>query len=511
MSPAASTPYGASVVAVEPHGLEAIDARERHGRPRDLFFLWFGANAETASFAVGILTVALYGTSLAGAALGIVAGNVLAYLIVGLLSRAGPRHGVPQMVASRLVFGRDGNLLPAVLAFLAGVGWFAISSAFGAQALAALAHLRYPVALGAVLAAQVVIAVYGHNAIHRFERFASIALVAGFAVVSVATLGVARFGAPFDPSAPFASGGEIGGIVFSAALAFAYAVGWGPAASDYSRYLPRASDPRAVTGWAFLGGFVPCTLLEVVGAAAVTATRAPGLAGATPADTIVLLAHGNGAVATIGLATVLLGTVSANSLNLYSGALAALVAWDARRRPAVALGTAAFLAALTAAVLLLARANDPTARFGAPVIAGAALAVAALGFAVVRWTLVRWQSAVAVGVLGGALAFGAGDPRATAHLYEGFLGLLTMWAAPWAGVMLARRGTTPHRSDARALAAWVGGIAVSLPFWQQSWYTGPLAAAHPQWGDLSYFVGFAAAYAFAAQREERRRTSEATA
>ncbi len=112
MSPAQATAYGASVVAVEPHGLDAIDERERHGRPRDLFFLWFGANAETASFAVGILTVALYGTSLAGAALGIVAGNVLAYLIVGLLSRAGPRYGVPQMVASRLVFGRDGNLLP---------------------------------------------------------------------------------------------------------------------------------------------------------------------------------------------------------------------------------------------------------------------------------------------------------------------------------------------------------------------------------------------------------------
>ncbi|HZO95686.1 MAG TPA: cytosine permease [Candidatus Baltobacteraceae bacterium] len=510
MSPAEPSPYGASVVAVEPHGLDPIGDAERHGRPRDLFFLWFGANAETAPFAVGILTVALYGTSLAGAALGVVAGNVLAYLIVGLLSRAGPRYGVPQMVASRLTFGRDGNLIPAVLAFLAGVGWFAISSAFGAQALAALAHLRYPLALTMVLAAQVLIAVYGHNAIHVFERYASAGLVAGFAVISVATLALAKLAAPFDPGAPFASGGETGGIVFSAALAFAYAVGWGPGASDYSRYLPRASDPRAVTAWAFLGGFVPCTLLEMVGAAAVAATHAPGLASATPADTIVLLAHGKALVAAIGLATVLLGTISANSLNLYSGALAALVAWDARRRLSSALGAAAFLAALTVAVLVLARANDPTARFGAGVVAVAAVAVGALGFAVVRWTLVRWQSAIAVGALGGALAFGAGDPRATAHLYESFLGLLTMWAAPWAGVMLARRAPTALRTDTRALLAWAGGIAVSIPFWQQSWYTGPLAAAHPQWGDLSYFIAFAASFALAAQREESSRASEAT-
>jgi purine-cytosine permease-like protein len=62
--------YGANVAVVEPHGLDAIDEGERHGSPRDLFGLWFGANAETANFAVGILAVALYGTSLAGAAAG---------------------------------------------------------------------------------------------------------------------------------------------------------------------------------------------------------------------------------------------------------------------------------------------------------------------------------------------------------------------------------------------------------------------------------------------------------
>ena len=44
---------------------------ERHGSPRDLFGLWFGANAETANFAVGIIAVSLYGTSLAGAIVGL--------------------------------------------------------------------------------------------------------------------------------------------------------------------------------------------------------------------------------------------------------------------------------------------------------------------------------------------------------------------------------------------------------------------------------------------------------
>ena len=506
-SPAAPAPYGANVVAVEPHGLDAIDAGERHGRPRDLFFLWFGANAETATFAVGILAVALYGTSLAGAALGIVLGNVLGYAVVGLLSRAGPRFGLPQMVGSRRAFGRDGNTLPAVFAFLAGVGWFAIDSVFGAQALGALAHVAYPFALFVVLVAQVVLAVYGHNAIHVFERFAGIALAGGFAIIAVVTLAHAHPGAPFDPHAPLAGGGETGGIIFSAALAFAYALGWGPAASDYSRYLPAASDPRRVTMWAFLGGFVPSSGLEILGAAAATATRSPGIASATPADTIVLLAHGNGIVAAIGLTTVLIGTLSANCLNLYSGALAALVAWDARERGGVALGVGTLVAALTVAVLAAAQANDPTARFSPLTVALAALAVGGLSGIIVRWTLVRWQSAIAVGVLGGALAYASADPTATAHLYENFLGLLTTWAAPWAGVLLATRGATALRVDLRALAAWCAGIVVSLPFWQQTWFTGPIAAAHPQLGDISYFLSFAVAYAVTVSLRTRTLTA----
>jgi NCS1 family nucleobase:cation symporter-1 len=149
-------------------------------------------------------------------------------------------------------------------------------------------------------------------------------------------------------------------------------------------------------------------------------------------------------------------------------------------------------------LLLAARANDPTARYAPWIVATAALAVGALTAAVVRWTLVRWQSALAVGVLGGALALAGSDPASTAHLYTNFLSLLSTWAAPWAAVLLATRGTvTSGATNRRALVAWLAGIAASLPFWQQSWFTGPVADAHPQLGDLSYFVSFAVAFAIA--------------
>ncbi|MBV8602305.1 MAG: cytosine permease, partial [Candidatus Eremiobacteraeota bacterium] len=94
--------YGARVAEVEPFGIEPIAANERHGNPGDLFGLWFSANAETATWSVGILTAALYGTSLRGSIAGILIGNAVGYALLGLLSTFGPRWGLPQMMQSRL-------------------------------------------------------------------------------------------------------------------------------------------------------------------------------------------------------------------------------------------------------------------------------------------------------------------------------------------------------------------------------------------------------------------------
>jgi NCS1 family nucleobase:cation symporter-1 len=320
-------------------------------------------------------------------------------------------------------------------------------------------------------------------------------MLAGFTTIAVAVLASAHLNAPFDPHAPFAAGGEIGGILFSAALAFAYSIGWTPCASDYARYLPSNSSARAVGLWAFAGGFVASLSLEMLGAAAATAVRGPGIASATPAETVGLLAGSNGALAIVGLLTVLIGTMNGNVMNLYSGALSALVAYDPRKRLPFALASGAAVAALAVAFLILAGVNDATAQYPAATIAIFAIAAGALSFAAVRWTLVRWQAALAVGLVGGALAVVGADPDATAHVYGNFLGLLSTWAAPWAAILIASRGATNELYGRRALIAWGAGIAAGLPFWQQSWFTGPIAAAHPQLGDLSYFVSFGVAYA----------------
>ncbi len=389
----------------------------------------------------------MYGTTLPAAIAGIVAGNVFGYAILALLSTLGPRYGLPQMMQSRLAFGILGNILPAGLAFLAGVGWFAVNCVLGAYALGTLAHLPYLPALCIMLAIQVAIVVYGYNMLAAFERITAFALLAGFCVLGAATIRHAEWRAPFNVHAPLSQGGEIAGTVMAFALAFSYVIGWAPAASDYSRYLPQNANRRSIWAWVFLGGFIPSTILEVMGAATVTALPGIDLSAMQPTAAIPLLLGGEPAVA-FGLLTIVLGTLTANCLNLYSGALSALAAGI--RVP-------------------------------------------------------RWLAAVAIGTVGGALAMLGSQPQQTAQIYTNFLLLLATWAAPWTGVIIVEwwqtRSMPPDSARAFALRplvrsgclAWIAGIVASIPFLDQAWFTGWFARANPQLGDISYEIGMLAA------------------
>lgn len=438
--------YKDKVLEVEPIGIEPVPAAERHGTPGHLFGLWFSANAEIATWMVGLFIAAFYGTDLRSAAIGIVVGNVVGFGLLGLLSNLGPKYGAPQMVVSRLAFGRDGNAFPAALSFVAGVGWFAINTVFGAYALESIAGIGYSLSLGIMLLLQIVLAVYGYNLIHVFERVSMWLLAAGFTLLLFVTFSKADLSAPFNAHAPFAMGGATAGFLYAIALAFSYATGWIPAAADYSRYLPASSKPRSVWWASFLGCAIPCIVLEVLGAATVAALPGSDLSTAIPTDAIAQLL-GAGVVAKLVLATVVLGTLTANCMNLYSGALAALVAFRVKTK--------------------------------------------------------RWVAALVVGILGALIATGGGHPEQMAAAYSNFLYVLSYWASPWAAVLLVdwyRRG--PRDGDVvdqprwrPGFFAWAAGVAASVPFWNQSLFTGPFAKAYPQFADLSYYVGFIVAAA----------------
>ena len=336
--------YGTKVAAVEPGGAEFTPLNERHGRPLQLFWTWTSPNFEFATVFVGVIGVAFFGLNFWQATLALVIGTALGSVTHGLLSAQGPSHGVPQMVISRLGFGYWGNMLPAGLnSITAGIGWFAVNSVSGTFALNTLTHLPKALCLVIIVLAQIVIAFFGHNLVHAFERYAFPILAIIFLVA------VCWIFAKSSPGAP-SHGGGIGGFLLTLGAAFGYAVGWNPYASDYTRYFPPATSKLAIAFWAGLGVFVSCVLLEVAGAASATVT---GIGAINASPTGAFTGHLPTALADLTLLAIALGAVAANVLNIYSGALS-FTAMGIRlalalRRAIVALvfGVIGFIVALT--------------------------------------------------------------------------------------------------------------------------------------------------------------------
>ncbi len=336
--------YGEKVAAVEPGGAEFIPLNERHGRPLQLFWTWTSPNFEFATVFVGVIAIAFFGLNFWQAALALVLGTALGSVTMGVLSAQGPSHGVPQMVISRLGFGYWGNVLPAGLnAVTAGIGWFAVNSVSGTFALNTLTHLPKPLCLVIIVAVQIVVAFFGHNLVHAFERYAFPVLAVIFLVATAVMLAKSSPGAP-------AHGGGIGGFLLTLGAAFGYAVGWNPYASDYTRYFAPDTSKLAIAWWSGIGLFVSCALLEIAGAASATIT---GVAAINNNPTGAFTGHLPTVLADLTLLAIALGAVAANVLNIYSGALS-FVAMGVKlplalRRAIVALvfGVIGFIVALT--------------------------------------------------------------------------------------------------------------------------------------------------------------------
>jgi NCS1 family nucleobase:cation symporter-1 len=432
--------YGDSITTVEPGGIEQIPLEERHGTASQLFWTWASPNLELATVFVGVLAVRTFGLSFWQAVAALVLGNALGGLTHGVLSSWGPQHGLPQMVVSRSAFGYWGNLLPAGLnSVMAGVGWFAVNSVSGALALASLTGWSAKLTLLIVVAAEILVAFFGHNLVHAFERFAFPILAIVFALGAIAVLSKSHPGLGADPKGI----GGFAGFTITFSAAFGYAAGWNPYATDYTRYLPLSISRTRVGLMAGLGNFAACSALMIVGAASVTIGVA---ATANPAaDFTGVMPNWIAKLVLLGIA---LGAVSANALNIYSGAMS-------------------FLAMGIKLPLSLRR------------------AIVALGFGAIGLVL-AWHG----------LKDAAGN-------YEAFLLVIAYWIAPWLGVVLTdrwlRRGTEidgllqdkHHVNLAGPIAMLVGMVISIWLFCYQVKYTGPVAKLNDGViGDLTLFVGF---------------------
>jgi purine-cytosine permease-like protein len=316
----------------------------------------------------------------------------------------------------------------------AGIGWFAVNSVSGALALNVLTHLPQVLCLLIIVAVQVSVAFFGYNLVHVFERYAFPILTVIFLIAAGVILSKAHPGASHS-TIP-------GAFLLTFGASFGYAVGWNPYASDYTRYFKPDSSKRAIAWWSGSGLFLSCALLEIVGAAVGTAVGADkALAG--PGGMTGLLAT---PLADLTLLAIALGAVSANVLNIYSGALS-------------------FTAIGIKLPLSLRR------------------AIVALGFGTIGFFL-AWSALSNAG-----------------SKYENFLLIIAYWIAPWLAVyfcdQLLRRDPdesllfATHRTNWAGPVAMLAGMGISIwLFSNQTEYIGVVPSHVPSVGDLTFEVGF---------------------
>ncbi|MGH2842129.1 MAG: purine-cytosine permease family protein [Solirubrobacteraceae bacterium] len=272
-----------SSVADEPtfesRGIDYIPLSERRGKPSDLGWLWAGALFNVEYVTYGAILIVGFGLRFWQAAVVILVGNI-SYIIAGLGSLQGPKAGTAAFTINRAPFGPNGARIVAAFNWVTQVGYEILGLAIVVAAGLALcekAGLHSSTGLKIVLivaaaSVQLLLPLFGHGTMMRVLRALVIPFVILFVALAVLTLGRAHLGAGHN--ATWAQMMEGLAFVLSAG-----GYGWPMNANDFSRYLPKDSENRAIALAVALGGFIPTTLLLLLGAA--VGTRFPGASGAT--------------------------------------------------------------------------------------------------------------------------------------------------------------------------------------------------------------------------------------
>ncbi len=430
--------------AVERHTIYPIPHGERHGTFRDLFTIWFGSNIMILTIVTGALASTVFKQNMLSSAAAIVIGNLVGGIFMALHAAQGPQLGVPQMVQTRGQFGSLGAVLIIAIVIVMYVGFLAANVVLGGQSLHAILPgigTRSLIILIAIVG--VVATVFGHDLIHAYARFLSVA--SGGALLLTFVWMVFIHGLP---------AGLLGVNAFSAAgfcsmvsAAAFWQIAYAPYVSDYTRYMPH--DTGAVP--AFWASYLGCTLgtiLPMILGALLGLVAARG-------DPVEALSTYTGPAAFPIIAIFSIGIAGANAMNLYCGVLSTLTLLQTFR-PAWKAGAAA-----------------------------------------------RIVTALALTLVGLAIALFAAGDFLTA--YTNFILLLLYVLVPWTAINLVDFYLVRHgaydvasffkaaggvygRFNKPAIGCYMFGVLVQVPFISTDLYTG--AFARMMGGvDIAWIVG----------------------
>jgi len=254
---------------IEIYGIDIIPDFDRHGTAKELFWPWFSANSTFVNMIVGGVLI-LLGLNIWEGLSVVVVGN-LVFLLVGVCSLPGPRAGTATLTVSRAAFGLRGNVVPTIFSWFATLGWETINIILGTLALRTLLQQlglstpKWALAPFLVVMALLTFAipVLGHATLVIAQKWLAYLLTALTFVMGIILLPKVHWG---YAGGHLAASNSVATLFLGlTAVLGAGAISWVNFASDYSRYLPRRTDGRAIVGWVTLATAIPGCLYGGLG------------------------------------------------------------------------------------------------------------------------------------------------------------------------------------------------------------------------------------------------------
>ncbi|MFW0756827.1 purine-cytosine permease family protein [Pseudomonas sp. H11T01] len=315
-------------LAVEGHSIDFIPENERTDKLKSQGPFWFLGNFTFFTMTIGFVgpSVGLSAlwTTLAGT-LGIMFGT----LFMAFHGSQGPHLGLPQMIQSRAQFGYRGVILVLLATLFVFAGFNIVNLVLMMQGLKTLFGFNPIVVALAVTVPATVLAILGHDWMHRSFKWA---LYLSLPLYGLVTLAVLMHWVP-DAPMPLLAAGEIApaplgfnwtGFITQFAAAASYNIAYAPYVSDYSRYLPKNTPSGKLIAVVFLGASLSGAWMIAVGGWLADHLHAT--------DVLVALGQvGNTVSPIVGTAVVvvtILAFLPVIAMNIYSAKLTTLTCVD---------------------------------------------------------------------------------------------------------------------------------------------------------------------------------------
>jgi NCS1 family nucleobase:cation symporter-1 len=236
-------------IEVESRSIDYIPENERHARLRSQGPFWFLGNFHFFTISIGFvgpgMGLSAGWTTLAGA-LGIMFGTIF----MAFHGSQGPEMGLPQMIQSRAQFGYRGVILVLTATLFVFVGFNVVNVSLIMDGLKSVFGLNPAFVGGAAVLVGALLSIYGHDLMHKAFKWALVATLPLYAIVTGALL----FGVGKGTAAPMPNlGFNWIAFVTQFAIAASYNISYAPYVSDYSRYLPKNTSRKKLIAAVFLG------------------------------------------------------------------------------------------------------------------------------------------------------------------------------------------------------------------------------------------------------------------